>query len=162
MDKIIFKETQSSRLLVIMAVLLTLLFSVIVFIQMILGIPVGNHPAPNTLLVIFFVAGVLSIIITYRLNLRLIINKSEIRVRFGILGNEKLAISDIKELKIRKYNALQEFMGWGVRYKNNERCFTVSGDDALEIELKNGEKFLIGTQKPDEIMLVITKLLPNS
>ena len=49
-------------------------------------------------------------------------------------------------------------MGWGVRYNDSESCFTVSGNDALEIELKSGTKFLIGTQKPEEITGIIATL----
>jgi hypothetical protein len=163
MDKIIFKEVQRVRLLLIIAILFTILFGIILFVQVILRKPVGNHPAPNTLLIIFFTLGILGTIFSGRLKLVLIISETEIQVSYGILtGENKFTVGDIKGLKVRKYDALKEFLGWGVRYNNNESCFTVSGDDALEIELKNGEKYLIGTQKPDEIMSAISKLLPNS
>ena len=59
MDKIIFKEVQRVRLLLIIAILFTVLFGVLSFVQVILGKPVGNHPAPNTLLVVFFTVGIL-------------------------------------------------------------------------------------------------------
>ena len=163
MDKIIFKEVQRVKPLLIIAILFALLFGIILFVQVILGKPVGNHPASNTLLVIFFTVGILGTIFSSRPKLVLIISENEIQVSYGIFaGDKSFALSDIKNLKVRKYDALKEFLGWGVRYNNNEKCFTVSGDDALELELKNGEKFLIGTQKTEEIMLAIAKLLPNS
>ncbi|WP_461449250.1 hypothetical protein [Mucilaginibacter sp.] len=163
MVKIIFKETQRLKLLLIIAIIFTLLFGVILFIQVIMGKPVGSHPAPNVLLIVFFTIGVLGSIFSGRLKLLLVIHEGEIHVSYGIFtGDNKYKLNEIKALKGRKYDALKEFWGWGVRYNNNESCFTVSGDDALEIELKNGEKILIGTQKPDEIMSAIAMLLQNS
>lgn len=163
MDKLLFKETQSSKILIVVAVVFAIFFGVLTLVQGVLGKPVGNHPAPNWLLIAFFVGCVLSIGFFNKQKLILLINEKQVYISYGLLTSDrKIAVSDIKNIQIRKYDAVKEFLGWGVRYNDGESCFTVSGEDALEIELKNGEKFLIGTQKKEELSAVIANLLLTS
>ena len=163
MDKILFKEIQRNAILIVVASVFAVFFGILVIVQVIMGKPIGNHPAPNGLLIAFFVVCGLSIIFFSKQKLILVITEKQISISYGLLTSEiKINNADINSIKIRKYDALKEFLGWGVRYNENESCFTVSGDNALEIELVSGEKFLIGTQKPDEIMLTIADLLHGS
>ena len=159
MDKVLFKETQSNKILIIGAALFSVFFGVFTVLQVVLGKPVGNHPAPDWLLIALFAGSILSIIFFNKQKLILEITEKEISVSYGLLTSDtKIAVDDIKSIQVRKYDALKEFTGWGVRYNDSESCFTVSGNDALEIEIKSGTKFLIGTQKPEEIIGVIATL----
>ena len=130
---------------------------------MLLDKPVGKHPAPSWLLIAFFTGSVFSTFFFNKQKLVLIITETGISINYGLLTSEtKITGADTKDLRIRKYDAVKDFWGWGVRHNDKESCFTVSGDDALEIELKNEVKYLIGTQKPGEIILAIATLLPHS
>lgn len=42
--------------------------------------------------------------------------------------------------------------GWGIRALGNGWMFNVSGLDAVEIELKGGGRFRIGTDEPEELL----------
>lgn len=59
---------------------------------------------------------------------------------------------------IRNYNAIYEYGGWGIRFsfrKKKGKAFTTKGSIGLQIELKNGRKVLIGTQKKEELRRVL-------
>lgn len=66
--------------------------------------------------------------------------------------------NDIKKVEVIKYNPLVDFGGWGVRYTFSKKkgiTYNVSGNIGIQIELKNGKKRLIGTQKKHEATRVL-------
>ena len=61
---------------------------------------------------------------------------------------------DISTCTIRKYDPISEYGGWGIKFnlfKNKETAFTTKGTIGLQLELTNGKKILIGTQKKDAL-----------
>lgn len=55
--------------------------------------------------------------------------------------------------EIRKYNAIRDYGGWGVKRKLRwGRAYNVSGNIGLQIYLNNGKKVLFGTQKPQAMI----------
>ena len=156
MDKVLFEETQRSKILIAFAVIAALFFGVLSVVQIGFNHAIGNHPAPGWLLLLFFAGSLAGTVFFYFQKLKLRITADRIQVSFGVLtATTVIQAGDIKTIKLRKYNAMKEFMGWGVRYNGNERCFTVSGDDGLEIELANNNKILIGTQQPERLRTII-------
>src|SRR6476469_5927452 len=72
---------------------------------------------------------------------------------------------DISEAYIREYSALLEYGGWGIRfglmgikYGKGGKAYTLSGNQGLQLVMKDGSKILIGTQKPDELIAILKKL----
>jgi hypothetical protein len=64
----------------------------------------------------------------------------------------------ISKCYMRKYDGISEFGGWGIKFsfrKNKGKSFTTKGNIGLQIELKNGKKILIGTQKKEELERVL-------
>ena len=120
----------------------------------------GNHPAPDWLLLLFFVLTSAFSIVFYFQKLKTSITNRAVYVSFGIFASQKVfPLTDIKSIEIRKYDGMNEFSGWGVKSNSNEQSYTVSGNEGVEIELKNGgKKILIGTQKPLEMQKVIDQL----
>jgi len=58
----------------------------------------------------------------------------------------------------RKYDGISEFGGWGIKFSfniNKGKSFTTKGNIGLQIELTNGNKILIGTQKEEELQRVL-------
>ncbi|MDP3312222.1 hypothetical protein [Lutibacter sp.] len=69
-----------------------------------------------------------------------------------------IAWNNISKISIRNYDAISEFGGWGIKFsfrKKRGKSFTTKGDVGLQLELKNGKKILIGTQKKEEIQRTI-------
>ena len=64
----------------------------------------------------------------------------------------------INNCYVRNYNGISEYGGWGIKFsfrKKKGKSFTTKGNIGLQIELKNGSKILIGTQKKEEIQRVL-------
>jgi len=54
------------------------------------------------------------------------------------------------------------YYGWGIRYTPHGWLFNVSGLDAVELELKGGGTFRIGTDRPEELVAVIERAKAGS
>jgi hypothetical protein len=159
MENILFEETQKNILLVAVSVISSLFFGVLTVIQIGFHHKLGNHPAPDLLLFLFFICCTAGAVFFYFQKLKTTISETEIQVSFGLLTNKKtIRVTDIKSINVRKYDAMKEFWGWGIRYNGNTSCFTVSGDDAMEIILANDEKILIGTHKSEKMRVVADSL----
>ncbi|MGG8497829.1 hypothetical protein ACQY1Q_15565 [Tenacibaculum sp. TC6] len=68
--------------------------------------------------------------------------------------------SEISKAYIRKYDALSEYGGWGLKSKTlwskqQGKAINVSGDIGIQLELKNGKKLLIGTRQESNAKLVL-------
>ena len=69
-----------------------------------------------------------------------------------------IAWDSISNCYLRKYNAVFEYGGWGMKFnftKKIGRSFTTKGNIGLQLKLKNGKKILIGTQRKEEIERVL-------
>jgi hypothetical protein len=62
---------------------------------------------------------------------------------------------------LKEYNAMKEFGGWGIQGKKYNKAYTISGKYGIQIVLKNGNKVLIGSQKPNSLAQAIEKNLKN-
>jgi len=70
-------------------------------------------------------------------------------------GFSKYFWADISEVYIRKYNALSEYFGWGLRLGPRGVGYIVAGNTGIQIIFKNGRKVLITTQKEGEVHEVL-------
>lgn len=51
------------------------------------------------------------------------------------------------------------YYGWGIRLTPHGWLFSVSGVDAVELELRSGRKYRIGTDEPQELLSAIRRVL---
>ena len=159
MQKILYKETQSNPILIVVFAVVSIFIGGLFLMQVITHRPIGNHPAPTWLLFVFFIGSVIATVFFGRQKLKLLITEDEIHISFGLLTRETtLRISDIKSIYIRKYDGLKEFLGWGIKYSSDTSCFTVSGDDGIQIDMNDGRRFLVGTHNVASVKPVIDNL----
>ena len=69
--------------------------------------------------------------------------------------------NDIENAYIRTYDAISEYGGWGVRggalwYKAKGKAINISGNIGIQLELKDGKKLLIGTNKKEQAQDVLS------
>ncbi|MGF1925789.1 MAG: hypothetical protein ACQUHE_16560 [Bacteroidia bacterium] len=74
--------------------------------------------------------------------------------------------NQIEHIYLRKYDALAEYGGWGMRYrlwfKFRDKAYIFNdGNVGLQIELNDGKKILFSTSKPDELNLFLINLKRN-
>lgn len=66
--------------------------------------------------------------------------------------------NEINKVYVRKYDAISEYGGWGIKnifWKKNGTAVNVSGNIGIQLELTNGKKLLIGTLKEEEAKRVL-------
>lgn len=99
-----------------------------------------------------------------RSNIVLQINENGIAYQFRPLGKRKsLTWDEIASAQLRKYDALGEYGGWGVKsrlwFKFNDKAYIFNDlNIGLQLELKNGKKILFSTAKADELALFLINL----
>ncbi|WP_340074644.1 hypothetical protein [Leptobacterium sp. I13] len=126
--------------------------------QLILNEPFGNNPMSDTGLILFSIA-VFGFLAFFKLvHLKTEINRKEITINFYPMVKKRIYWTDIKNAKIVKYG----FVGYGIRIGSKHgTIYNIKGNKGIAIELKNGKKFLIGTQKQSELQKIIDKYTSN-
>jgi hypothetical protein len=66
--------------------------------------------------------------------------------------------ADIDKSYVRIYNPIEEYGGWGLKGGKKNSAINKSGNVGLQLVFKNGNKLLIGTQKPREISVALRKV----
>lgn len=112
------------------------------------------------LIVVGVEGGVLALI--FSMALRTKIDSKGIAYSFKPFLKEKnLAWDDLEKVWVRKYKPIKEYGGWGFRvawFKKTGKAYSVWGNFGLQMELKNGKKILIGTQKEKELVTFLKRL----
>ena len=71
-----------------------------------------------------------------------------------------IAWHEVQSAYLRNYDAISEYGGWGLKggalwNRSKGTAINVSGDIGIQLELKNGKKVLIGTQKQHDAQAVL-------
>lgn len=124
--------------------------------QLILGETVGDNPMPNAVLVVFALITFAIIALFLLMKLKTSINKEYIEVSFYPFTTKKVYWHQIEKATVLKYGFIG---GWGIRFWTKYgTVYNVKGNKGLAIQLKNGDKFLIGTQKATELKSFLEQL----
>jgi len=106
----------------------------------------------------------LIIYIIQRNKLKLNINEAGISYQyFPFTKLSMLSWANINRAYIRKYNALSEYGGYGVKvrlcFKFSDKAYLLNdANQGFQLELKNGKKLLFSTNKKDELELFLINL----
>ena len=120
-----------------------------------MGEPFGNNPMSDLGLIIFFLSYLAFMGFFWFLELRTEIDQRGIRVRLRPISTKILKWEDIKQVEPVSYG----YVGYGLRLSlKNGIVYNARGNKGLAIYLKNGRKYLIGTQIQDRMIQTITEL----
>lgn len=128
----------------------------ILFRQLVLGKPVGNHPASNTSLAI--IALTLAMFVVWFIKLELIteVRDHELAIRFrGLFVRRVIPLAEITHFEARTYRPIREYVGWGVRWGAAGMAYNVSGNRGVDLRLADGKSLMIGSQRPEEFALAL-------
>ena len=118
-----------------------------------------NDKAGKIGVVISFLSIILVVILLRIITLYTRIDEKGIHYQFFPFHRSYKVIiwNDISRVYVRKYKAISEYGGWGFRGSllslrgnlmgNRGVAYSVNGNKGIQIELVNGKKILIGTQK---------------
>lgn len=128
-----------------------------IYKQIILKEVFGDNPMNDTGLLLMFLFTLVITLSFIIMRLETNIDKEGIHVRlFPLHVNFKFFKWDeIEKAYIRKYNPVLEFGGWGLRFGFKGMAYNVSGNKGLQLEFKNGNKLLIGTNRAEELNDVV-------
>ncbi|WP_204218385.1 hypothetical protein [Tenacibaculum todarodis] len=156
----VFKEVQrfiQTWLIVLLAV------SVIVPMAIIVNTYFEDNSNMTTNEFVLTIAGILlsvSFIFFFKLTTR--IDENGIHYQFFPFhfSMRNIPWKEIEKAHVRTYDPITEYGGWGLKggafwNKKNGKAINISGDIGIQLELKNGKKLLIGTQKENEANQVL-------
>ena len=79
----------------------------------------------------------------------------ETRFYRSIQQRPHLLPHEIENVYPREYSPVAEYGGWGIRYGKSGSAYNMRGNRGIQLELKNGKEFLIGTQQPEPFMQAV-------
>jgi len=92
-------------------------------------------------------------------SLTVVIGEDEVEARFGPGPiRKRFKLNEIESWQVVKNHW---YYGWGIRLTPHGVLYTVSGLDAVEIKLRTGKKFRIGTDVPQELEAAIRQAITS-
>lgn len=136
----------------------SILISLLIVGTVLLGTSEASEAKSGILVLIVTEVALLTFVLISHLSFRL--TKAGIYYRWYPLQRSERFIQweEVSKAHVRKYNALSEYGGWGIKGRKKNRAFNVSGSMGLQLELLSGNKVLIETQKPEELKSVLAAL----
>ncbi|MBK7477116.1 MAG: hypothetical protein IPI11_14350 [Haliscomenobacter sp.] len=87
------------------------------------------------------------------------ITREGILIRFSPFVKRFIPWEEVEKAYVRTYRPILEYGGWGIRFgAGGSRAYNISGNQGLQLVLKNGKKILVGTQKTESLALVLRNL----
>jgi hypothetical protein len=83
--------------------------------------------------------------------------EEELRIRFGRRMRYRIPLKNITRAFYRAYSPLAEYGGWGIRTGKQGRAFNMRGNEGVQLVLRSGQRVLIGSQRPEELVRAIQK-----
>jgi hypothetical protein len=121
--------------------------------QIVLGLPFGNQPMSTPALLVFCLSMLGAVALFGTMQLTTDIDDDVIRMTFVPFVKRHFSWSEIKRIEVVNYGFVG---GWGIRpWTRYGTVYNVRGQHGLAVELLNGKKLLIGTQKADRLASVV-------
>ena len=120
--------------------------------QIVLGQPWGSNPAPDWLMVLFWLIFGIGLPIFF-LYLRLIVTVTDtaVEIHYRPLIRRTILLSEVTHVEARSYSPIREYAGWGVRGRGGKIAYSTSGNMGVELTLIDGHIVMIGSQRSDEL-----------
>lgn len=125
--------------------------------QVILGHPQGEAPIPDWLAWVFAILFGLGLpVLASMIRLITEVRPGSVRVRVAPFRTVTIRVDTVSKAAVRKYSALKEYGGWGVRSsRSNGRAYNAYGDQGVQLIIGDGDLVLIGSQRPEELLAAI-------
>jgi hypothetical protein len=137
--------------------LLLLTWSMAIF-QLLLGVPVGNNPAEDWLMVLILIfAGVLFPVFLSLVRLTVEVREHGLFVRYSPLHLHFMNINleTVIDTQTVTFSPLGDFGGWGIRYGGGGKAYTMNGNRGVRLTYADGHWLLIGSLRPEELEMAI-------
>ncbi len=150
-----YKHTQIGYLMLVVLLAVLLLFA---WLQIAARAEPPSYNSGTNFAVTAMMALILFILASF-ITLRTSIDENYLRIRFGYgIFRKKFAVNEIVSVAQVKNHW---YCGWGIRLWLWPKMwiFNVSGFDAVEIIMKNGKIYRIGTDEPEKLETAIKRVI---
>jgi type IV secretory pathway VirB3-like protein len=112
-------------------------------------------PDNNTIWVVVGGFVVLNLLF-YFMRLSVEVDTEALHIRFFPFLRKTIPVTDVVHWEARTYRPLAEYGGWGIRYACGKGwAYNVSGNQGVQLQLANGKRILIGSQRAQELARAI-------
>jgi hypothetical protein len=90
------------------------------------------------------------------------VTPTDVRIWFGWVPTYRrmVLLGSIVRLEVVSYRPLADYWGWGIRSgRDGERVLNARGNRGVRLELADGTRLLIGSQRPEELALVLERTM---
>jgi hypothetical protein len=120
--------------------------------QVVFHHPWGSKPLSNGGLIFL---SVLLVAVYFRLvTVRLVTDVGDSELCVGLRGlwrRRRVPLSIVRAVEPVRYDPAREYGGYGIRSGPRGLAYIAYGNSAVQLELKDGSKLLIGSQHPQEL-----------
>ena len=132
------------------------------FVQIVRGVPVGNNPGSDMLVVIIWLGfGIGFPAFFLWLHMVVEVAPGAITIGYRPFANRRISTEEIIHVESCTYQPIREFAGWGIRGWGGRIAYNVSGNIGVELTLADGRRVLIGSQRADELAVAIDVMLSD-
>jgi len=155
-DLVVFSEEQRFRqiwILILIAFIAVIAWYSF-FHQIIRGEPFGNNPASDSVvLIILAVFGIIfpAWFIIMKLEIQVTQNALRFRMYPLHLSWREHPLETIADAEAVVYRPIREYGGWGIRFGRKGMAYNVSGNEGVQVTLRNGKSFLLGSLRAAEL-----------
>ena len=162
---VLFSEVQNQTMkwicFLLLIIALVLIFGAVQ--QLIFKKPFGTHPAPDWAFIPMFALIGFFLLMLGTSSLKTQITRDHIAFKFSPFLNKERVIKweDVEKSYVRIYSPMKEYGGWGWRTaftRDGGKAYNVKGKIGIQLELKDGNSILIGTQKGKEAEEVLKSI----
>ena len=108
---------------------------------------IANRVTLGELLPYFFY--LLTVLFLVLIKLKVVVTDKEIKIHHLLFFKKVIGLNDILDHQITNY----DFVGYGIRKtKKYGTVYNVKGKEGIAFTLKNGKKYLIGSQKTEQFL----------
>lgn len=124
-----------------------------VYQQEVLGEPMGNNPMSTAAFVFMLLVMVLLAIFFGSIKLATTIDSDSIDIHLSPFVSTSIPIDEIRSAQVVDYGFVG---GWGIRVSTKYgTVYNVKGRIGLALEMEDGRRLCVGTQKGDEIQAIL-------
>ena len=90
------------------------------------------------------------------------VTPTDLRVWFGWIPTYRriVLVGAIVRLEVVSYRPFADYWGWGIRSgRDGERVLNARGNRGVRIELSDGSRLLIGSQRPEALALALERAM---
>lgn len=142
-----YKHTQVGYLLLV-------LYSIVILFIVYMNFVTGYNPT------ILVVLAIMLVVLVLFATLTVTVDEQMLKIRFGVgLIRKSFLLEDIESYSVVKN---PWYYGWGIRYTPRGWLYNVSGFSAIELQMKNGKFYRIGTDDPEGLARAVGQALDEA